>query len=115
LTFGPLLCVFRVQLLPVFYDDSDRGRHEAIDPQRARICPAHDVLITIGLRNYELSHKQKCDPNTKAQRPTVCRGITVDMHGGQARDLLAPVYGWFTEGFNTPDLTKAKSLLDQLA
>ena len=33
----------------------------------------------------------------------------------QARDLLAPVYGWFTEGFDTLDLREAKSLLDDLA
>jgi class 3 adenylate cyclase/predicted ATPase len=33
----------------------------------------------------------------------------------QARDLLAPVYGWFTEGFNTLDLKQAKALLDELA
>ena len=33
----------------------------------------------------------------------------------QARDLLAPVYGWFTEGFDTADLKEAKALLDQLA
>jgi class 3 adenylate cyclase/predicted ATPase len=33
----------------------------------------------------------------------------------EARDLLAPVYGWFTEGFNTPDLKEAKALLDELA
>jgi len=32
----------------------------------------------------------------------------------QARDLLAPVYGWFTEGFDTPDLREAESLLDGL-
>jgi predicted ATPase len=31
-----------------------------------------------------------------------------------ARDLLAPVYGWFTEGFDTPDLKQAKALLDSL-
>jgi predicted ATPase len=31
-----------------------------------------------------------------------------------ARDLLAPVYGWFTEGFDTPDLKEAKALLDTL-
>jgi predicted ATPase len=30
----------------------------------------------------------------------------------EARDLLAPVYGWFTEGFDTPDLKDAKALLD---
>jgi DNA-binding winged helix-turn-helix (wHTH) protein/predicted ATPase len=33
----------------------------------------------------------------------------------EARDLLAPVYGWFTEGFGTPDLKQAKALLDELA
>jgi predicted ATPase len=33
----------------------------------------------------------------------------------QARDLLAPVYGWFTEGFDTRDLKEAKTLLDELA
>ena len=33
----------------------------------------------------------------------------------QARELLAPVYGWFTEGFNTRDLQEAKALLDELA
>jgi predicted ATPase len=33
----------------------------------------------------------------------------------QARDLLAPVYGWFTEGFDTRDLKEAKALLEELA
>ncbi|MGZ5921954.1 MAG: hypothetical protein ACXWLT_09330, partial [Rhizomicrobium sp.] len=33
----------------------------------------------------------------------------------QARELLAPVYGWFTEGFDTRDLMEAKTLLDELA
>jgi predicted ATPase len=32
----------------------------------------------------------------------------------EARDLLAPVYGWFTEGFDTADLKEAKALLDEL-
>jgi class 3 adenylate cyclase/predicted ATPase/energy-coupling factor transporter ATP-binding protein EcfA2 len=32
----------------------------------------------------------------------------------EARELLAPVYGWFTEGFDTPDLKDAKALLDEL-
>jgi len=32
----------------------------------------------------------------------------------QARDLLAPVYTWFTEGFDTADLQDAKALLDEL-
>jgi predicted ATPase len=32
-----------------------------------------------------------------------------------ARELLAPIYGWFTEGFDTADLQEAKVLLDELA
>jgi predicted ATPase len=32
----------------------------------------------------------------------------------EARDLLAPLCGWFTEGFDTPDLKQAKALLDEL-
>jgi predicted ATPase len=34
---------------------------------------------------------------------------------GEARELLAPVYGWFTEGFDTADLKEAKALLDELS
>jgi predicted ATPase len=33
----------------------------------------------------------------------------------EARELLAPVYGWFTEGFDTRDLKDAKALLDELS
>jgi predicted ATPase len=33
----------------------------------------------------------------------------------EAHDLLAPIHGWFTEGFNTLDLKEARALLDDLA
>jgi predicted ATPase len=33
----------------------------------------------------------------------------------EARELLAPIYSWFTEGFDTPDLKEARMLLDSLA
>ncbi len=33
----------------------------------------------------------------------------------EARRLLAEIYGWFTEGFDAPDLQEAKALLDELA
>jgi predicted ATPase len=36
-------------------------------------------------------------------------------HRAEARELLAPVYSWFTEGFDTPDLKEAKVLLDELS
>jgi len=49
-------------------------------------------------------------------------GATTDLarywseHGrrAEARDLLAPIYGWFTEGFETSDVKDAKALLDEL-
>jgi predicted ATPase len=34
---------------------------------------------------------------------------------GEARELLAPIYGWFTEGFDTADLREARALLEALA
>ena len=33
----------------------------------------------------------------------------------EARELLAPIYGWFTEGFDTADLQEAKTLLEALS
>ena len=33
----------------------------------------------------------------------------------EARDLLAPVYGWFTEGFDTLDLKESRALLDEVS
>jgi predicted ATPase len=33
----------------------------------------------------------------------------------EAHELLAPIYGWFTEGFDTADLQEAKALLEELA
>jgi hypothetical protein len=35
-------------------------------------------------------------------------------HFAAGRDLLAPVHGWFNEGFATPDLKAAKMLLEEL-
>jgi predicted ATPase len=37
-----------------------------------------------------------------------------DGRAGDARDVLAPVYAWFTEGFDNPVLRNAKALLDEL-
>jgi hypothetical protein len=43
------------------------------------------------------------------------RDKPVSRRRAEARDLLAPVYGWFIEGFDTPDLKEAKTLLDELS
>jgi predicted ATPase len=33
----------------------------------------------------------------------------------EAHDMLAPIYGWFTEGFDTKDLQEAQALLEELS
>jgi predicted ATPase len=35
--------------------------------------------------------------------------------GGEAKKLLESIYGWFTEGFDRPDLKEAKSLIEELS
>jgi predicted ATPase len=47
-------------------------------------------------------------------RPTRARLWRDQGKRQQARELLAPVYGWFTEDFDTLDLKDAKALLDEL-
>jgi predicted ATPase len=45
---------------------------------------------------------------------SLARLLSAQGRRDEARDILAPVYGWFTEGFGTPDLREAKALLDEL-
>ncbi len=57
---------------------------------------------------------------TGGMRPSPCsnpveRSLPRRIIATKARDLLAPDYGWFTEGFDTADLKEAKALLDELS
>jgi hypothetical protein len=45
---------------------------------------------------------------------SVCARAAGKIVGAARSDLLAPIYGWFTEGFDTLDLKEAKVLLDVL-
>jgi predicted ATPase len=49
-----------------------------------------------------------------ARRDEPCPPTGEQGRSAEARDLLAPVYGWFTEGFDTLDLKEAKALLNEL-
>jgi hypothetical protein len=46
---------------------------------------------------------------------SLCRLYQQQGRPAEARPLLAQAYGWFTEGFDTPDLQEAKALLEQLS
>jgi len=56
---------------------------------------------------------------TYDRRCCACHGAAVRRDQGRRnedlREFLAPVYGWFTEGFNTRDLSGAKALLEEFA
>jgi predicted ATPase len=81
------------------------GRLPHPDPAKAEdsFRTALAIAREQGARGYEL--------RAAVSLARLCRD-----HGrhAEARDVLAPVYGWFTEGFDTPDLKDAKALLDEL-
>jgi predicted ATPase len=51
---------------------------------------------------------------TRSASPSLARLWCDQGKCAEARDLLAPVYSWFIEGFDTADLIEAKALLDEL-
>ena len=71
------------------------------------------------LRKVSLSRKQVDSASLRTwelRAPTSLARLWRDQGKARhARELLAPVYGWFTEGFDTRDLKEAKALLEELA
>jgi predicted ATPase len=67
--------------------------HQAIDIARRQSAKSFELRAATSLARFWLSQGRK----------------------DEARELLAPVYDWFTEGFDTRDLKDAKALLDELA
>jgi class 3 adenylate cyclase/predicted ATPase len=66
-------------------------------------------------RAIDVAHEQ-CAKSLKLRAATSMARIWRDQGKPlQARELLAPIYGWFTEGFDTLDLKEAKALLEELA
>ena len=67
--------------------------NKALDISRAKSAKGYELIAATGLaRLWQSQDKRR-----------------------EAHDLLAPIYNWFTEGFDTKDLTEAKALLDELA
>ena len=64
----------------------------------------------------ELKHAIATARACEARCSSCARRLWADLgERRKAYDLLAPIYGWFTEGFDTADLKDAKALLDELA
>jgi hypothetical protein len=86
----------------MFYLDSSRS-------SRSRGKPSHTVRGPGSAANPRCPWSCLNGPPNHLPHQTTCP------RSPRARDLLAPVYGWFTEGFDTVDLKEAKGLLEDLA
>jgi predicted ATPase len=63
----------------------------------------------------EISRKQHAKSWELRATTSFARLLAKQRKRDKARTMLAEIYGWFTEGFDTPDLKDAKSLLDELS
>ena len=63
----------------------------------------------------EVAHRQQAKALELRAALSLSRVWREQGKRAEAHELLAPIYGWFTEGFDTADLQEAKALLDALA
>jgi class 3 adenylate cyclase/predicted ATPase len=95
---------------------------------QARLCQLNgDLLLRKGLPDAEvaadaqfrealaIARRQEAKSWELRAATSLARLWRAQSRRREAHDLLAPVYGWFTEGFDTADLKDAKALLDELA
>ena len=87
-----------------------RVRGEVLDATGDRASAEQAYHQSIAVATQQSSRLEELRASTNLARLWRDRGKRND-----ARDLLAPVYGWFTEGFDTLDLKEAKKLLDELS
>ena len=62
-----------------------------------------------------MAHRQQAKSWERRAATSLARLWQQQDKRAEARTLLAPIYGWFTEGFDTADLQEAKVLLEALA
>ena len=75
----------------------------------------HDEGEACFRRAIEVSRGQRAKTLELRAATSLARLWSDQGRNVEARDLLTPIYAWFTEGFETPDLKEAKILLDALA
>ena len=84
-----------------------------------RSSPALSTALSVAkVKTYEKPTEQSSSMRTLWELRTtmsLARLLASQPRRDEARAMLAEIYGWFTEGFDTPDLKDAKALLDELA
>jgi predicted ATPase len=91
------------------------GEVERIEGELLRVRGASVPAIEACFARAIAGARQQAAKSFELRAATSLARLWVD-HGqrAEARDLLAPVYDWFTEGFDTQDLKDARALLDEL-
>ena len=97
-------------------DTRGRGRHAS---SRCRAIPAALPAISVGGRAsfrqaIAVARRQSAKLLELRAAISLARLWRDQGKRAEARDLLGPIYNWFTEGFDAPDLKDAKALLDEL-
>ena len=91
------------------------GKSARPTPQvTAHGTPAEEQAEACFLEALELARRQRAKLFELRAATSLGRLWARQGRGGEARALLSDVYGWFVEGFDTPDLTEAKALLEEL-
>ena len=81
-------------------------QHSAPDAQHAEAC-FHQAL--------DVARQQQAKSLELRAAMSLSRLWQQQGKHAEAHELLAPIYGWFTEGFDTADLQEAKALLEELS
>jgi hypothetical protein len=82
--------------------------------EAAFICEGPADKADMLRRSLKLSHEQESNLWTLRSAIDLAELLVEQERHCAARDLLAPVFGWFTEGLDSADMKKAKALLTQL-
>ena len=75
------------------------------DPEEVETCYRQAI---------EVARKQEARSWELRATTSLARLLQAQSRVAEARDMLAAIYVWFTEGFDTPDLVETKALLDEL-
>ncbi|MFQ5595325.1 MAG: AAA family ATPase, partial [Anaerolineae bacterium] len=101
----------RGELLLAQGDDvvAETGFHKAIEVARRQEAKSWELRATVSLCRLLQRQVRGGEGDVPSLVPSSSRGLS------KGRQMLADIYGWFTEGFDTADLQEAKALLEELS
>ena len=98
-----------VELTPKFLEMARNAKSPLAPSALIALGDLHDV------RAVEIARKQSAKSWELRATTSLARLVAKQGKRHEARRMLADIYGWFTEGFDTADLKDARALLDELA